>query len=681
MKLSWCDTTTFKPRISKTGRDYLDSALGTKDGKVFLEMKTRATHSGHLITGRCYTGWGMKAGCPTWFDTARGGKAGFDKPMIVDHDLASPPLGRIVFADFTQLKTGSEWTDDWRNPESGPNRMGSGYIMTTGHLFDAEAIQMVADHRYSTVSTRQNADNAWCSVCGEQFSDGCEHEIGKMYDGLLCYAVTGMLDYVEQSFVNSPRQPNAKVISFKEMRDALADKNDKGTLLVGDCVYDGEVISDMYLRTMKDYEVTIDLSKDSMPSSSVITGRTQVSMSASKPVELKGFKEIREKVEPTPVTSADTAAVPAAEQKAPESFDFVFANLARFWKDSLDLNTTFADDMYVLGITDKTSGHAHIIDGFMDTKNKVFRGVAYGAGQGKTQMPHRHDIWIDTVDLNEGMVKGTTRSASAGADHNHTFSTSMSDSSELHGTLISSVDEVKKAIQTLDERVNKDTLALSDKEKLLSDSNTEISWDATHVAAAMRLMGRLSPEKRHTVAEQIAKQKFDSNEDPSMDKTTLDKLIESLLADKQKLTSQLADAVQLSDAKENERQKLLDENISLKTAVITLKATLLVDARAILASDSNKLDDAARKAAIVELATKDESMLDSMLKEEVLGNIRKVTPAAPVVEPKSKEVTAGAPLAAVSDSSSNAKPGTTERPRTKSFASLDSRVSEKKSAS
>lgn len=681
MKLSWCDTTTIKPRISDAGRNYLDSAIGVKDGKVFLETKTRATHSGHLITGRCYTGWGMKAGCPTWFDVARGGKAGFDKPIIVDHDLGTPPLGRIVFAEFTQLKTGDAWVDDWRMPETGPGKMGSGYITTTGHVFDSLAIEMVADGRFSTVSTRQLADKAWCSVCGEEFADGCEHEIGKNYDGVLCYAVTGMLDYVEQSFVNSPRQPNAKVVSFKQMRQALADKNDKGVLLVADCHYEGEVLSDMYLRTMKDYEVTINLSDDSMPSTSLITGRTQVSMaSTNKTVTLKGFEETRKSAEEQPVTA--DAATPKAEEK-PDSFDFAFANLARCWKDDLDLETDMADNMFVLGITDKSSGHAHILDGFMDSKTKIFRGSAYSAGQGKTSMPHRHDVWVEGVDLNEGMVKGTTRSASAGEDHNHTFSATMSDSAEARGTLISGVDAIKDAIQTLDDRVNKDTLALSDKEKLLNDSKAKISWDDAHVAAAMRLMGRLSPVKRQKVAEQIAKRLFDQNEEPSMEKSTADKVIADLLADKQRLVAQLADAVQLADAKEAERQKLLDENVGLKTAVLTLKASLIADARAVLTPET-KLDEAARKAAIDELATKDEASLDSMLKAEVLGNLRKEIPAQPVAEQKPvKEVVAGAPLNAVNDSSSTPAPksGTMERPKTKSFASLDSRVSDKRSSS
>lgn len=193
-------------------------------------------------------------------------------------------------------------------------------------------------------------------------------------------------------------------------------------------------------------------------------------------------------------------------------------------------------------------------------------------------------------------------------------------------------------------------------------------------------MGRLSPEKRCVIAKQIAESIADHNEEPAMEKSTVDKLIADLLADKQKLTAQLADAVQLADAKEAERQKLLDENVGLRTAVLTLKATLVADARVVL-DPSKKLDDAARKAAIDELATKDEATLDGLLKAEVMGNIRKEV-AAPVAETKpAKELASGAPLPAVSDSSSN-KPGTAERPvKSKSFASLDSRVSDKRLSS
>jgi hypothetical protein len=104
----------------------------------------------------------------------------------------------------------------------------------------------------------------------------------------------------------------------------------------------------------------------------------------------------------------------------------------------------------------------------------------------------------------------------------------------------------------------------------------------------------------------------------------------------------------------------------------------VADAR--VALSGVKLEDAARKAAIDELATKDEATLDGLLKAEVLGNVRKevVAAVAPVVETKPKEIVAGAQLAAVNDSS-NSKPGIVERPvKAKSFASLDNRVSDKR---
>lgn len=683
MKLSWSDTTIIKPHVSDAGRNFYDNVMGVKTGKLFLETKVRATHSGHLITGRCYTGWGMRSGTPTWFDMARGGKAGFDKPVIVDHDMATPPLGRVVFAEFTQLKTGDAWLSDWKAPETGPGKMGSGYVTTTSHIFDQDCMTMIMDGRYSTVSTRQVADDAWCNVCGTQFADGCEHEIGKVYDSVLCYAVCGLLDYVEMSFVNSPRQPNAKVMSFKEMRDALVEKDAKGVVYVGDCKYEAVVDSWTALRSQNDYDITINLADSNMPSIGTITGRTQISMSTvaePKKVILAGFDEARQAAGEVVATKPQDAAASTEEVKAtPEvkkELDFEFANLARLWKDHLDLKEPMIDGAYIMGITDKSSGHAHVLEGFLDTKNKVFRGNTFGAGQGKVDQSHSHSVWVENMDLNEGAVKGETRSATAGTDHIHTFSATMSDAAELRGTLISGIDAINEAINVLEERVNKDTLDSSNKEKLLGGEKTKITWDTAHFKAALRLMGRLSQSKRHEVlADMYASGLMTKDEEETeMEKSTVDKLVSDLLADKTKLTAQLADAVQLADSKEAERQKLLDENVGLKTAVLNLKATLVVDAREKLSG--TKLEDAARKAAITDLATKDEAALDALVNAELLGNVRKEVVAAvvPVVETKQKSVVAGATLTAVEDTSS--KPGT-ESPvlSKKNLASLDSRVS------
>jgi hypothetical protein len=598
-----------------------------------------------------------------------GGKAGFNKPVLIDHDLSSEPLGRVVYAEFTQLKTGQDWLSDWKNPEEGPGKMGSGYITTTSHIFNPEAMVMIADGRYSTVSTRQEAKDAWCSVCGTQFEDGCEHEIESVYDGVPCYAVTGLLDYIEQSFVNSPRQPNAKVMSFKQMKDALMDKDVNGTVLVGDCRYEGAVDSWTALKSLEDLGITINLADTTLPSIGTVTGKTQVSMTnKKKEVILDGFDKAKAEAEAQPDTIIE------------DNFYFIFANLCRFWKDSLDLKEPLTDSSYVMGITDKSSGHAHVFDSFLDTKNKVFRGNTYGSGQGKTTESHGHAIWLEGIDLNQE-IKGETRSASAGPDHTHTFVATMCDAKKLHGTLISDVDTIQKAIKALDDRVNKDTLQSGDKDRLLDGKNTKIVWDDVHFTAAMRLMGRLSLTKRQEVVEDLIATGFlkTDEEEPNMEKSTVDKLLVDLLADKTKLTAQLADAIQLADSKEAERQKLLDENVGLKTSILNTKATLIVNARVKLSGEP--LEDAARKTTIQELATKDETTLDTMLDTEVIANIRKEY-VAPVVETvvadnSKKELITGESAPPFNDSD-NSKTGAVTPPSPpKSFASLDKRITQK----
>lgn len=671
MKISWYDSRSIKINVSEQARNFVDDVTSKGNGKTYLESDIRASHSGQLITGRCYTGWGMKAGVGSWFDMANGGSAAFNKPVIVNHDISSDPLGRIVNAKFTQLKEGDEWFSDWKNPDEGAGKFGSGYTTLVTHTFDKEAIEKILDGRYSTVSTRQTTDQAWCS-CGASFKTGCDHIPDSYYEGedgneYLAYVVTGVLEGIEVSWVNHPRQPNAKVLSSRKLKDLLQDSNDNpnGVILIGEAFCDQAEEITSYLKGVNS-EITINLADENMPSPSVFTGRTQVSMAkingASPNSNLEGLDEESTKTETTVDTEGNEDSSPNKEEnkedkslKDDESFDFAFSNLCRAWKDSLDLEQDFKDSYFAMGITDKADGHAHVFDMWLNSKEKVGSGETYGTGQGKTKHPHRHSIWVDGIDLNLSEFKGETRDASAGPSHTHSFTSSMSDSETSRVTLIASVQDIKDAIKQLDDRVNEDTLSSEYADSLLDSEEAKIEWDDSYYKAATKLLARLESSKRKKIiSDMLASGLFEEEDEGhnSMDKNTVEKLLNDLLKDKEKLSAQVTELTGLVDSKESERQTLLDENVALKASVLSLKATLVVDARSKISGET--LEDEARKTQIEDLASKEEKELDGLIDSEVIGNIRKE-----VVEVKETNdanasvksgVADGAPIPAVSDS-------------------------------
>lgn len=184
-----------------------------------LRVTIRATHSGYLLNGRVYPGMAVRDGASSWLSKKRGGTAGYDKPFLTHHDEHGEPVGRVDYQQFVQLKQNNAFDKDWRSPETGTNP-GSGFILLSGTVSDAEAQQKILDGRYSTVSTGQSTNRAHCSICGTDWlsrdSHGCEHSVGKTYEvegnDYLAYLVTGKLTYRECSFVNVPANEIAQVV-------------------------------------------------------------------------------------------------------------------------------------------------------------------------------------------------------------------------------------------------------------------------------------------------------------------------------------------------------------------------------------------------------------------------------------------------------------------------------------
>lgn len=233
-KLSFIDSICIAQPSNKTGKDIALQMLD-RDKEPVLKVQIDATHSGVLTNMRVYPGKKVKDGFTSFFSKDRGGSAAYDKPVLKHHDSYSDPVGRIISAKYTQLKTGQEFDLDFLQPDEVGNK-GSGFVTVEAIISDQDTIKKILDGRFVSVSSGHHTDLAMCAICGEDIYT-CEHMPGRRYneegertssdDGRLCYIITNNLIYDELSFVNVPAQPPAKLTNFN-----WADCKDKQNILI-----------------------------------------------------------------------------------------------------------------------------------------------------------------------------------------------------------------------------------------------------------------------------------------------------------------------------------------------------------------------------------------------------------------------------------------------------------------
>lgn len=481
------------PGVHEDAREFVEDSFRDGRGKVRLMTRIRGTHSGQLIPGRCYSGWGMKAGTPSWISVDRGGTAGYDKPVLKNHDFDCEPLGRVVGATYKQLKFGDDFKRDWIEPDQGLDH-GSGFILLDAEISDAEAVDRVLTRRYSTVSTTQSPLSAWCSFCRTPVDKGCDHPIGSYVedeDGTeyLVYVATGELRYWEVSYVNAPRQQNAVTVSFKEISDSIA--GNAAPVVI-------ETTSRSYCDALQlvgeDPGVRINLCEDRLPSISRLTGKTRASMSKSHKRVVEGAPEgdvvpagvpvpdgafdddkpaadaAPEASEETPKTetpepAASDAAAPEAESTTPPeetssdaeepktapAANEHLAAAVKFLADRglLDLERkVLSDSVYVDGITTESDGHRHAWQGYYDARDQVFRGNTFLTGESDSMDYHGHSIWIKMESLPDS-ITGATRDASTGPSHMHDFKARIRERLEDARTMSFSVEEIRSVLNSM----------------------------------------------------------------------------------------------------------------------------------------------------------------------------------------------------------------------------------------
>lgn len=180
-----------------------DSAKDSLPKKLIVEVE--ATHSGINRNKVEYTAFGLEASTDSWTNN-------YEKPVLLNHDTHSDPLGRVKAAKYAQSVIDAS----------------KQCIRLTLEITNAAAIERFLDGRYKTFSIGGYTDSAKCSICGkDQITDGwCGHSRGKKYDGKEAYWTLGKMEYDEISVVNTPADVHAQAIDIKIVANEPAAEKD-----------------------------------------------------------------------------------------------------------------------------------------------------------------------------------------------------------------------------------------------------------------------------------------------------------------------------------------------------------------------------------------------------------------------------------------------------------------------
>lgn len=142
----------------------------------------------------------------------------YPKPIILNHDLNSEPLGRVMAARMDKEADGSP------------------YVRLQLAITDPVAAQKIADKRYLTGSVGGRAGKAVCSITGEDLASEdsagrprtAKYKRGQVYKGKLSYIDMQDISFKEYSFVNQPadQRSGVRLPKGKEGSTPIANSED-----------------------------------------------------------------------------------------------------------------------------------------------------------------------------------------------------------------------------------------------------------------------------------------------------------------------------------------------------------------------------------------------------------------------------------------------------------------------
>ena len=182
------------PDFSKSDINFSES-FNSKHGLI---IEVAAIHEGLTSNYNNYSAQELEKALQSWVDP-------YPKPIILNHDLNTEAIGRVMAAKMDKEEDGSS------------------FVRLQIAITDPVAAQKVLDKRYLTGSVGGRAGKAVCSVSGEDLATEdasgrpkvVKYKRGKVYKGKLAYVDMQDISFKEYSFVNQPADQKSGVRSLK----------------------------------------------------------------------------------------------------------------------------------------------------------------------------------------------------------------------------------------------------------------------------------------------------------------------------------------------------------------------------------------------------------------------------------------------------------------------------------
>jgi hypothetical protein len=180
------------PDFSKSDINFFESF----DSKHGLIIEVAAIHEGLTSNYNNYSAEELERALQSWVEP-------YPKPIILNHDMNTEPMGRVIAAKMDKEADGSS------------------FVRLQIAITDPAAAQKVMDKRYLTGSVGGRAGKAVCSITGDDLATEDvsgrpripKYKRGKVYKGKLAYIDMQDISFKEYSFVNQPADQKSGVRS------------------------------------------------------------------------------------------------------------------------------------------------------------------------------------------------------------------------------------------------------------------------------------------------------------------------------------------------------------------------------------------------------------------------------------------------------------------------------------
>ena len=197
MAFDFIETFTIEmPKFAESNFNFAESF----DNKQGLIIEVAAIHEGLTANYNNYSAIELEKALQSWVEP-------YPKPIILNHDINSEPIGRVMAARMDKEEDGSS------------------YVRLQIAVTDPIAAQKIADKRYMTGSVGGRAGKAVCSISGNDLAaegEGGKPNIakfkrGKIYKGKMAFVDMQDISFKEYSFVNQPADQRSGVRGSKSV--------------------------------------------------------------------------------------------------------------------------------------------------------------------------------------------------------------------------------------------------------------------------------------------------------------------------------------------------------------------------------------------------------------------------------------------------------------------------------